>query len=165
MPDRVEFLCDAMLGGLARWLRAAGYEARFDVHVRDGELVRRALEEGACLVTSDCGIMERYAVSEGLVRAVFVPLGLSPVEQLAHVMGRLGLCLREPRCMGCGGRLTRVPLARVADRVPPGARQAYERFFRCAGCGKVFWRGTHWQSIRATLARAVEAAQGDADHP
>ncbi|MCD6378693.1 MAG: hypothetical protein DRO01_07865, partial [Thermoproteota archaeon] len=28
-------LCDAMLGGLARWLRAAGYEAQFIYGIDD----------------------------------------------------------------------------------------------------------------------------------
>ncbi len=163
MSEPITFHCDAMLGGLARWLRAAGYEARFDVHVRDGELVRRALQEGAVLLTSDSGIMERYAVSEGLVRALFVALGLSPLEQLARVMGRLELPLRPSRCMSCGGRLRPTPLAEVAGEVPAGAREAYEEFFRCAGCGKVFWRGTHWQSISRKLRQAVEAAGGGAE--
>lgn len=158
MAQPLRFSCDAMLGGLARWLRAAGYEAWFNVHVGDGELVRRALEEGTCLVTSDSGIMERYAVREGLVCAVYLPPGLGPLEQLARVLARLGLPLREPRCMDCGGRLLPVARAEVADQVPPGARRAYEQFFRCAGCGKVFWRGTHWESIRGKLARAARAA-------
>jgi uncharacterized protein with PIN domain len=155
------FLCDAMLGGLARWLRAAGYSAAFDVHVRDGELVRRALEQRLCLLTSDSGVMERYAVSEGLVRAVFVPMGLSPLEQLGHVMRALGLALRESLCMDCGGRLEGVALEAVSRDVPPKVREACDRFFRCEGCGKVYWRGTHWDDIRRRLRRAADSAQPD----
>src|SRR5215470_14075309 len=32
------FLCDAGLGGLARWLRATGYEARWRADIDDDEL-------------------------------------------------------------------------------------------------------------------------------
>ena len=103
VPPR--FICDAMLGGLARWLRAAGYSAEFDVHIEDGELVRKALDEGKVILTSDTGVMNRFAVEEKLAQTVFVPLGLSPVEQLAHVMEQLHLPLRESRCMECGGEL------------------------------------------------------------
>jgi uncharacterized protein with PIN domain len=46
----------------------------------------------------------------------------------------------------------------VRDRVPSGARRAHERFFRCQGCGKVYWRGTHWERIEQRLARAAESA-------
>jgi uncharacterized protein with PIN domain len=151
------FLCDAMLGGLARWLRAAGYSAAFDVHIRDGELVRRALEEGLWLLTSDSGVMERYAVSRGLARTVFVPMGLSPIEQLGHVMGALRLTLRESRCMNCGGRLQEVPLDEVRRHVPPKVRRICERYYLCAGCGKVYWRGQHWDDIRRRLESAAGA--------
>ncbi len=161
MDGEPSFMCDAMLGGLARWLRAAGYSARFDVHIRDGELVRRALEEGRCLLTSDSGVLERYAVSEGLVRCVFIPVGLSPVEQLARVLAALRLRPGEPRCMVCDGELATVPPADVGDRVPPKVREACDRFFRCQGCGKVYWHGTHWARIERRLARAAKlAAEG-----
>jgi len=152
------FICDAMLGGLARWLRAAGYSAMFDVHIRDGELVRRALEEDVCLLTSDSGILERYALTHGLVRHVFVPRGLTPVRQLAHVMGAMGLCLRDSRCMVCDGPLHSVPLEEVAERVPPKVRETCRQFLRCQGCGRVYWRGTHWRGIRRQLVQAADRA-------
>ncbi|MFO7958862.1 MAG: Mut7-C RNAse domain-containing protein [Candidatus Brocadiia bacterium] len=161
MEDEPRFFCDAMLGGLARWLRAAGYTARFDVHIADGELVRRCLQEGYVLLSSDSGLLERYALTEGLVDYVFVPQGLSPIEQLAHVMGQLDLPLKQPRCMDCGDELEEVDLPEVRERVPPKVRARMERFFRCAGCGKVYWRGTHWESIRRKLRKAVQAASGD----
>jgi len=160
MTDEPAFFCDAMLGGLARWLRAAGYSARFDVHVRDGELVRRALEEHRCLLTSDSGIMERYAISGGLVRCLFVPRGLSTMQQLGHVMTALGLELRDSRCMDCDGALPEVELTQVEGQVPAKVKEACSQFFRCEGCGKVYWRGTHWQSIQRRLAHARRLAAG-----
>lgn len=36
------FLCDAGLGGLARWLRASGHEAAWRPDIDDGELLREA---------------------------------------------------------------------------------------------------------------------------
>lgn len=154
-----EFLCDAMLGGLAKWLRAAGYSAEFDVRIDDGSLVRRALEESKVVVTSDSGILERYAVEENLVATVFVPLGLSPVEQLAHVMGALDLGLRPSRCMECNGELEEIPLERVSDQVPKKVQRYCSEFYLCTQCKKVFWHGTHWTSIRRRLRRAAREAR------
>ncbi len=154
-----------MLGGLARWLRAAGYSADFDVHIRDGELVRRAVEEGLYLLTSDSGVMERYAVSTGLARTVFVPMGLTPIEQLGHVMRTLGLGLEESRCMLCDGRLRDVPLEQVREQVPAKVQQTCGRFFRCTGCGKVYWRGRHWEDIRRRLGEAAAGAKAKDRHP
>src|SRR5206468_2540549 len=36
-PAAVRFWCDAGLGGLARWLRAAGYEAAWQAGIADDE--------------------------------------------------------------------------------------------------------------------------------
>ena len=145
------FLCDAMLGGLARWLRAAGYRAEFDVHMEDGELVRRGKEEGKIIVTSDADILARYAVREELVRTIYIPHGMSPIEQLSRVMQDMGLELRAPRCMECGGVLKGVDGETVTDRVPDRVRRRFEDFFRCAGCNKVYWRGSHWEDIQQKL--------------
>jgi uncharacterized protein with PIN domain len=154
-----------MLGGLARWLRAAGYSAQFDVHIPDGELVRRAVEEGLWLLTSDSGVMERYAVSRGLARTLFVPMGLTPIEQLGHVLRALGLPLREARCMLCGGRLQDVALDEVREEAPPKVQEVCDHYFRCAGCAKVYWRGKHWEDIRRRLRRATaNNGQGEQEH-
>ena len=147
-----------MLGGLARWLRVAGYSAEFDVHAADGALVRRALDEELCLLTSDSGIMERYAVAQGLVRCVFVPRDAAPTEQLAYVMAALGLRLREPRCMVCNGMLAPMAAQDARERVPPKVRDRQTRYFRCRGCGKLYWHGTHWESIQRRLGQARDRA-------
>jgi len=52
---RPAFLCDAMLGSLARWLRFFGYDALFPQPGPDDHLLaRRAKEEGRWLLTRDC---------------------------------------------------------------------------------------------------------------
>ncbi len=69
-----------MLGGLAKWLRAAGYDtyyAREGTEISDRSLTRRALEEGRVLLTSDSGFLERKPVRDGSVvvlRILHLPL-------------------------------------------------------------------------------------------
>lgn len=94
----------------------------------------------------------------GLARCLFVPRGLKPVEQLGHVLRELELPLLEPRCMLCGGRLDGVALEEVAEHVPGKVQAACESYFRCGGCGKVYWRGTHWEDIRRRLLGASGGA-------
>lgn len=159
-PDEVVLLCDAMLGGLARWLRAAGYRSEFARGAEDGALVRRAYHEGKVLLTSDSGIMERYAITEGVVACLFVPREMSLTEQLGYVLGRLGLAVRASRCMECGGRLREVPLGVVKEEVPRKVRSRCDKFYRCEECEKVYWHGTHWRDIARRLERAAELARG-----
>ncbi len=155
-----EFYCDAMLGGLARWLRAAGYDAAFEYGIDDRELVGRARASGAVLLSSDGPMFQRNVIKDGSVRALFVPRGMTKLQQLAHVLDRLGLPVRpEPRCMACGGGLTRVPKPSVRAQVPAKTYAACADFWRCGRCGKLLWRGTHWRRIAARLERLRAGGQ------
>lgn len=140
-----------MLGGLARWLRAAGHDASFDGSIDDGELVRRCAEEGRVLLSSDGGIFLRNVVKNGSVRALFVPRATPPEDQLAFVVRALALAVGDARCMACSGDLLRVSKDEVAREVPPRSFEAFDDFWRCASCMKVYWHGTHWVRIRASL--------------
>lgn len=151
----MKFLCDAMLGGLAKWLRAAGYDtyyAREGTDVSDGFLTLKALEEGRVLLTSDGGFLERKPVRDGRVGFMRVPH--APLEgQLRLVADRFDLVRGESRCMECNGELETVTPGAVSELIPPGVRQTQEEFFLCDGCGRVFWHGSHWARISGRLSR------------
>lgn len=151
----VRFLCDAMLGGLAKWLRAAGYDtyyAREGTDVSDATLTRKALEESRVLLTSDGGFLERKLVRDGSVGFLKVP-HLPLEDQLRLVVEHFGLVRLESRCMECNGVLDIVSREAVAGRVPPGVIRDHDTFFLCQDCGRAFWHGSHWQRICARLER------------
>jgi uncharacterized protein with PIN domain len=149
------FACDAMLGGLARWLRAAGYDASWHDGIADPDLVRLAHAEGRTVLSSDGDIFEFALVRDGVVPALFVPRGEPVQVQLASVLRGLGLPLREPRCMACGGGLAEMSREEAAGRVPPRSLACHDRFWRCARCGMAFWHGSHWEKIVEQLRQAV----------
>ena len=146
------FFCDAMLGGLARWLRAAGYDAEFEYGIDDRVLVERARASGQILLSSDGPMFERNVIKDGTVKALYIPQQLSREEQLRFVLETLGLPRRAPRCMACGGKLAEVPKHEVMGEAPPLAYRNCNEFFRCTRCRKLFWQGTHWQKIEKKLA-------------
>ena len=148
-----------MLGGLSRWLRAAGYDALYEYGIDDGVLVARAREDGHILLSSDAGIFKRVLVRDGAVRALFVPRALGTAAELGFVLNAFSLPLRDPRCMTCGGELARVPKETVRDEAPPRTFEHVEVFYRCGRCGKLLWYGTHWQRIARVLDRAVKGAE------
>jgi uncharacterized protein len=147
------FLCDVGLGALARWLRAAGYQAQWSAGITDDELVREAGRLRAVAVTTDSLLLERRVLREGEVRSVWVPPTLLPLEQLDLVLRELRLPLRPARCMHCGGELETVDKEAVRERIPPRTYGWLEKYFQCRGCGQLFWHGTHWQSIQEKLNR------------
>jgi uncharacterized protein with PIN domain len=151
----MKFLCDAMLGGLAKWLRAAGYDtyyAREGTDTSDRFLVRMALDEERVLLTSDGGFLERKPVRDKRVSLLVLP-HLPVEDQLRLVAGSFDLERRPSRCMECNGELGVVPPDAVAGQVPPAVIRHHERFFRCQRCGRVFWHGSHWERIHGRLER------------
>jgi hypothetical protein len=151
LADPPRFVCDGSLGGLARWLRAAGYEA---VRVSGGgERARtEAHLSGGMLLTSDAAVLARPRAAAG-VPALHVPGELPVAEQLARVLRAYGLRPRAPRCMACGAALRAVDKARVRERIPPRTARWKDEYFLCAGCGRLFWQGTHWERIARVLER------------
>jgi len=149
--EQPAFFCDAMLGGLARWLRAAGYDAAFEYGIDDGELVNRARSTGRMILSSDGPLFERNVIKSGRVPALYVPQQLSKLEQLEFVLGELKLEVRSSRCMACGGELVEVLKHDVMGEAPPLAYRSCRRFWRCVRCGKLLWRGTHWEKITRRL--------------
>ena len=150
-PAALLFFCDAGLGGLARWLRAAGYDALWEAGIDDDELLRQGVKHSAVILTTDSILMERRVLRDGIIPALWVPPTLTIAGQLPLVLREFGLTMRDSRCMSCGGELRRAPKEALQDRIPPRTYRWLDEFFVCDRCGKVFWHGTHWQRIRGEL--------------
>lgn len=151
------FLCDAMLGSLARWLRFFGFDAVFlEPGLKDEVLAGRAEAEGRWLLTRD-----RELASAGpktmLVR------GDDLEDQLREVFGRLGLRpkpnLDDARCAECNGELVDVSRDEVVEVTPPHVLVTAARFRRCTGCCRVYWPGTHGERILERMATIVDSLE------
>jgi len=149
-----DFHCDAALGGVARWLRAAGYDAAWWPGIDDDDLLRKVLTGSAIMLTTDRPLVHRAIVARGVVPALLVPITLKRHEQFRYVMDRLELPRLRPRCMSCGGRLQAVAKDAVRRRIPPKTYPWCDDYFLCQRCGKLFWEGTHWTRIRPRLQQA-----------
>ena len=151
------FLVDGMLGSLNRWLRICGYETEFPRDASDEELLRRGRERGLIVLTRDRNLF-RGARRSGV--DAFLVEGSSDEERLASVAREYGLVL-DPvmaRCTICGGKLQSIQKDEVSGEVPPSSLEAYHEFWRCSGCGKVYWRGSHWRKIVEKVSEASRIA-------
>jgi uncharacterized protein len=147
----IRFFCDAGLGGLARWLRAAGYEALWQPGIEDTALLREARRTSTTILTTDSLMMERRLLRDQIIPALWVPPTLKIPEQLKLVFRHFCLTAREPRCMSCGGQLGMVDKEAVRHRIPPKTYLWLNEYFLCVDCDKLFWRGTHWEKIQRQL--------------
>ncbi|OYT52334.1 hypothetical protein B6U66_02280 [Candidatus Bathyarchaeota archaeon ex4484_135] len=155
----MRFLVDAMLGKLARWLRLLGYDAEYGRDASDDELLERARSEDRLLLTSDVELFRR-ALHSGV--KAFLVKGSTEEERLAQLASKLGVKLevdlKRSRCPKCNSPVVEVPKEAVRGLVPEGSWSRYDRFWRCTGCGQVYWQGSHWANIEAVLSRARKLA-------
>ena len=162
------FIADVHLARLARMLRFAGYDTLWRATWKDAELVAQARAERRIVLTRDRDLLMHRDVERGCYLR-----DTEPSAQLAELVRRIGLDLhgRPPagRCLACNAPLEPVGKAQVEAALPEGTRRAFEHFWRCPGCGGVFWCGSHWQRMRATLERAAggetAGAAGGTGHP
>jgi len=151
-PDR--FVIDTMLGKLARWLRALGYDALYFRAAEDRQLLRLARAEGRTLLTRDAKLA-RLAGSGGLlIRANEVEVQIAEVvERLTLAPGRENLL---SRCLECNTPLEDRPKETVRGLVPEHVFATQERFVGCPGCARVYWQGSHADRILARLEKVLE---------
>jgi uncharacterized protein with PIN domain len=146
-PESVKFLADAMLGRLARWLRAAGYDTAYDPALDDPALLRLARAEGRIVLTADRALAQSRGARVLLVTADDL------TRQLAQVLNELGPppAPAFSRCLACNGALEPADRASLVGLLPHYILNKYTLFSRCPNCQRIYWPGTHWARMRAVL--------------
>jgi uncharacterized protein with PIN domain len=152
--DGPAFLCDAMLGSLARWMRFFGYDVLFpQPGPEDRVLAGIARDEGRWLLTRDLDLAAAGPRSM-LIRSSTLE------DQLAEVFERLGLrpvaTLESARCGECNGILEDVTREEVSETAPPHVLATAPRFRRCGGCGRVYWPGSHSGGILERMETVIQ---------
>ncbi|HEV8628872.1 MAG TPA: Mut7-C RNAse domain-containing protein [Thermoanaerobaculia bacterium] len=149
--DEPRLIADAMLGGLARWLRALGLDVAYDPALDDAGLVATAVREGRLILTRDRKLVERrLARCHLLIASDQVP------EQLRQVLDALALTLDPARllsrCLRCNAPLVELAAEEALPRVPPFVARTQRRFRECPQCHRVYWAATHATRMRQRLA-------------
>ncbi|MDD1771186.1 MAG: Mut7-C RNAse domain-containing protein [Methanomassiliicoccales archaeon] len=147
MNERPRFAADEMLGSLARWLRLMGYDTMYAKDIDDTKIIEIAKEEGRYLLTRDKELSQRIGE-----RGLYVESDVLD-EQLRQVSARFHL-ESDPdraRCTVCNGELKTITKEDAVGHVPEGALENNAIFYVCAGCGKYYWRGSHWKNISKRL--------------
>jgi uncharacterized protein with PIN domain len=152
MNDRPQFAADEMLGSLARWLRLMGYDTLYAKDVEDTALLEIARSEGRVLLTRDKELSERTGDGGLYVESDDLDMQLRQVS--------LMYCLESDpdraRCTLCNGELRAITKEEAQGRVPEGALENNAIFYTCSGCGKYYWRGSHWKNITKRLEEISE---------
>lgn len=147
------FVLDTHLGKLASYLRMLGFDTLYQNINSDETLADISASEHRILLTRDRGLLKRSAVTHGyLIRAD------DPHKQVEEVLSRFDLAGKiQPfrLCMICNKPLEKVSVDDVKDEVPPRVRDCVSEYRRCPGCGRVYWKGSHYKKMADFINRLV----------
>jgi uncharacterized protein with PIN domain len=151
----LRFIADGMLGKLARWLRMLGHDVHYYRDSEDKRLLEMAKSEKRVLLTRDLELYQRAKTQA--VEAVFVEAA-DEAGKLADLASRFGfkleIDLSISRCPKCNEMIRAVSKEDVVHQIPELTSTYYDEFWKCPGCGQVYWRGAHWKKIEKTLEEA-----------
>jgi len=147
------FILDVHLGKLARRLRMLGFDTLYRNDFKDQDIVIIAGIENRVILTRDRGILKIKAVTRGYyVRSSI------PYDQITEVLDRFDLYSRiQPffRCMDCNGLITPVNKTEIEDRLQRKTKVYYQDFAGCSVCGKLYWKGTHYEKMTVYIDRLI----------
>ena len=140
------FVADAHLGALARGLRLLGFDTLFRNDFTDAAIVQVAEQQRRIVLTRDRRLLMRRTVTHGLYLHA-----LRPKAQLHEVIQRLDLRRSAHpfiRCLRCNALLEAVDKQVVVVQLEPDTARSQQRFWRCTGCGRFYWQGSHYRRMR-----------------
>jgi len=139
------FILDVHLGKLAAYLRMAGFDTLYTNDASDDKLAEISAAENRILLTFDRVLLKRSSVVYG-----YCVRSRDPAMQLVEVLKHFDLFGRiHPfeRCMCCNTVLQTVPKEEVLNRLPDKVRDSLNEFQLCEGCGRIYWKGTHYRRM------------------
>ena len=145
----LKFIADVHLGKLARKLRLLGFDTYFESNLDDNEIIRMSLAEDRIVLSRDKELINNSRITQG-----YRILSSDPREQIREVMIRFDLQNNlNPfsRCIDCNGMIENVSKESVNEYLPPKTRQYFDEFFRCRGCGKIYWEGSHYENMKKQI--------------
>ena len=144
LPE-MRFVTDTHLGRLAAHLRMLGFDTLYRNDYHDDELAELSRSQRA-LLTKDVGLLKRSAITHGyFVRATH------PRQQLGEVVRHFDLSRAMApfrRCLCCNSLLQPARKQDVELRLLPRTRELFNEFHICTACGRVYWKGSHYERMQ-----------------
>ena len=162
-PAEVRFAADGMLQSLATWLRLLGYDCITSPGEPGRRLLEQAVREDRVFLTRNVHLTEKLpqALSD---RGRMACIGGERLpDQLREVVAKYSLETAAyvfTRCGECNDLLRRVERSEAAGQVPAEVVKRHTEFWRCQGCGKIFWRGSHVKNSLERLGQWLASPNG-----
>lgn len=146
----MKFICDIMLGKLAKYLRIMGMDTSYSSSLSLSQIIAAAAAEQRTVLTRRTGQL----LSEQQASSYFIQSNY-PYEQLQNVISHFSLQADSSRfftrCLLCNELLAAIEKASIAENVPDYVFSTVNEFARCPRCNKIYWKGTHHHNMMQRL--------------
>lgn len=156
------FILDVHLGKLARMLRMLGFDTVYEIDYDDPEIIRRALSEHRIIITRDRLLLHSKVVIHG-----YCVRSTDSEEQLYEVFDRFDLYSHiQPfyRCMVCNCKVRSVEKSEILHLLEPKTIIYYDEFYKCDGCKRIYWKGSHHGRLKDKLEKIIQFQEGKRRH-
>jgi len=149
------FLCDVMLGDVAKWLRLLGFKVSYGNKADDKEIVYRAKRENYLILTKDRELSEKKNIKAILVESNELD------DMIIEILKKAGVDYSRISpfryCPLCGKELEKKDKEEVRWFIPQRVYEELDEFYVCKDCFKVYWKGTHYQKIIKKIQKIRES--------
>lgn len=146
------FIADVHLGKLAKALRMLGFDTVYANSFTNPQLLQIAGEQNRTLLSRN-KTFKKEPVS-------FLHIASENTEnQLRQVLNHFYLIHQiKPftRCLVCNGELVMIPKEKVLNELEKNTATYYQDFWRCNHCGKIYWKGSHYERMTQFLQKIIQ---------
>jgi uncharacterized protein with PIN domain len=143
------FVIDVHLGRLAAYLRMLGFDSLYRNDYDDPALANISADEKRILLSCDRRLLMRKQVMYG-----YFVRSRQPKQQLQEILRHFELYdqIRPfDRCMHCNGHIQAVDKEEIESQLLEKTRKYHDEFYRCDGCHKIYWEGSHFQNMETMI--------------
>ena len=149
----MRFLCDQMLGTLAKWLRLFGFDTYYaNSEIDDDKILEIAEKEKRVLISRDKELIIRAKKK----KVDFFEIKTTDLDQqLKLVLDNIDIDEKAilTRCSLCNLLVKEIDKEDVVDFVPEKVYINNDKFWFCSKCKKYYWMGSHYDKIISNLKK------------
>lgn len=143
----MKFLCDQMLGTLAKWMRIYGLDTLYATDdLDDNKLIEIAKKENRILITRDIQLI--YKSRRENIKSIQIT-EKNIDKQLNQVLKKVKIDkeIFLSRCLLCNSLVNEINKNDIKNKVPNRIFKNNENFWYCKKCDKIYWQGSHFKNM------------------